>query len=48
MTSPLQQDLNDLAILLERAKTESLAHLNALDTLPTSTTYTVGRKPISK
>ena len=39
MTSPLQQDLDDLATLLERAKVESLAHLNALDTLPTGTTY---------
>lgn len=39
MTSPLQQDLMDLVTLLERAKIESLRHLNALDTLPTSTTY---------
>ena len=39
MTSPLQQDLVDLAALLERAKVESLAHLNGLDTLPTTTAY---------
>ena len=36
MTSPLQQDLADLAALLERATSESLAHLNSLSTLKTS------------
>ncbi len=40
MTSPLEQDLASLSALLERAKTESLAHLNALDTLPTRADYT--------
>ena len=39
MTTVLQQDLADLKTLLERAKTESLAHLNALNTLSTSATY---------
>lgn len=39
MISPLQQDLEDLATLLERAKVESLTHLNALDKLPTKSTY---------
>ncbi|AUD04793.1 pyridoxal phosphate-dependent decarboxylase family protein [Spirosoma pollinicola] len=41
MTSPLQQDLADLAALLERAKTESLAYLNALNTLKTSNGSTI-------
>ncbi|MCX6218704.1 pyridoxal-dependent decarboxylase [Spirosoma sp.] len=40
MTSPLQQDSANLAALLERAKAESLAHLTALSTLPTTGTYT--------
>lgn len=39
MASPLEQDLATLSALLERAKTESLAHLNALDTLPTRADY---------
>lgn len=39
MTSPLQQDLDNLATVLERAKAESLAYLSSLDTLPTSTNY---------
>ncbi|GAB2516084.1 pyridoxal phosphate-dependent decarboxylase family protein [Spirosoma aerophilum] len=39
MPSPLQQDSDNLAALLERAKAESLAHLNALDTLPTKGNY---------
>ncbi|SOD92754.1 pyridoxal phosphate-dependent decarboxylase family protein [Spirosoma fluviale] len=39
MTSPLQQDAANLDALLERAKVESLAHLNALGTLPTKGNY---------
>ncbi len=43
MTSPLQQDLANLASLLERAKTESLVHLNSLNTLQTSTDPAIQR-----
>ncbi|GAB3022428.1 pyridoxal phosphate-dependent decarboxylase family protein [Spirosoma pulveris] len=45
MISPLQQDSTNLAALLERAKAECLAHLNALDTLPTKGNYTANASP---
>ncbi|ADB36133.1 pyridoxal phosphate-dependent decarboxylase family protein [Spirosoma linguale] len=40
MISPLHQDAINLDTLLERAKVESLGHLNALDILPTKGAYT--------